>query len=529
MAGTNRKVAKKKIRGRLAQNRGARNSQRKNKKYLAWNHLTCNQKEVAKRIMAGNYRMLKESGWGFLDKFFIFLKTIGFFLTLDVDGEGYQRRIITIAKLLLTYNVKILLGISSMNQVPDLLFGDIGLLMLIGYTAEQIRNGVCNRGKGKRKPPIHKNTLADALDKFSPQEVEHILNEGIKILARLGFIKDSVYIADASDLKTTEKYEGAGSKTVKEKHLNKRKQVVEIEVTYYGWKLILIKAVESRIIVAAKVVKINQHENNYLLDLIQQAQENIGKRKIRILLIDRGFIDGLNLWKIKHSFRIDFIIPAKTDMSITADARSLRKVKEGEGIYRASRKGLTVMGIEGLTSYDGYGNEAHQEKNKTSKNFRGNPLNVAMVVEWEEKVYPAGEEKVFLTTLPVSEPLKIIDNYELRSLVENCIFRELKQGWLIGKFPKKTERAVISHTMLTLCMFNLTNAYRSELGQSLTEKGIRRFRLQTLSETRNKVVIIAGEYYGIFDLEELAILWGRPPQEFWSVDPEEFNRRYGLK
>ncbi len=47
----------------------------RNRRNLAWQHLSRNQKEVAKRILAGNYEILKDAGWGFLDKFIIFLKT----------------------------------------------------------------------------------------------------------------------------------------------------------------------------------------------------------------------------------------------------------------------------------------------------------------------------------------------------------------------------------------------------------------------------------------------------------------------
>ena len=99
-----------------AKKRGQRRASRRNRRYIAWNHLTRNQQEVAKRIMAGDYRRIGAAGgWGFLDKFLIFLKTIGFLECLDVAGEGYARRMITIAKLLLTYQMKILMGISSMN------------------------------------------------------------------------------------------------------------------------------------------------------------------------------------------------------------------------------------------------------------------------------------------------------------------------------------------------------------------------------------------------------------------------------
>lgn len=531
-----KKAKEKRVRERVARERGLRNCRAKNRKYIAWNHLTRNQKEVAKKIMEGQYHMLKQGGWGFLDRFFIFLKAIGFWNTLDVYGEGFKRRLITISKLILTYDMKVLLGISSMNQVPDVLFSDIGLMLTIGYTAEQIKNGHCKRGKGKRRGPLHKNTLADTLDRLSTQEVEHILNEGVKILVKKGFLKDDIhYILDATEIETTPLCNGRGMKVTKEKHVNNRGEIVEIEVKKYGFKLIVIRSVKSRIIVAAKVVRIEDHENNYMLGLLNQAKENLdNKTKIKVLLIDRGFIDGENLWKIKYVEGIDFIIPSKTNMTVTADARGLRYVQEDGRIHRSERtdkKGqiIAIMGIEELTSYDQYGDETHNQKNKHSKEFEGNPINVVMVTKWKGDDYIEGKEKVFLTSLPVGDPLLIIDDYDLRSLIENTTFRELKQGWNLGHIPKKTQSAVTSHIFLTLSMYNMINAYRTELGDELTGKGIRRFRRETFRETMDKIVIVAGEYFGIFDLEEYALLMGKPPLEFWNIDPEKVRKEYGIE
>jgi len=496
---------------------------------IRWHWLTRNQKEVAKKVIGGDYRFLKVAGWGFLDKFIIFLKEIGYLMVLDVDGEGYERKLITIAKLLLTYEVKILRGIGSMNQVPQLLFGDIGLMTLIGFTAEQMKKGHCKRGKGKANKPMHKDTLADALDRFTPQEMERILNAGVKILAEKGFIKDRDYIMDDTSLETTEKCEGCGRKTVLEKKTTKENGIVEIPVTTYGFKLLIIRGVKSRQVVAAKVIKIDEDAREYALPLLQQAIKNIGEDKIKLLLIDRGFIDGIILWKIKHNLGIDFIVPLKKDMRITANARGLRNTEIKGKIYRASGKNISVIGINDLTSYDQYGDEEHNQENKFSKDFTGNKINAVMVTEWGGKVYPAGKEKVFLTTLQINRPLQIIDKYDLRSLIENTTFRELKQGWLINKVQKKTRNGVTSHAILTLCMYNMTNAHRTEMGEKLTEKGIRRFRLQTYSETRNKIVIASGDYYGVFDVEELMVLIGKPPDEFWSIDPEKFKKDYDLK
>jgi len=48
----------------------------------------------------------------------------------------------------------------------------------------------------------------------------------------------------------------------------------------YGYKLIVIWEKISRVIIAAKVVKIADHESKHTLALLSQAKRNIGKRKI---------------------------------------------------------------------------------------------------------------------------------------------------------------------------------------------------------------------------------------------------------
>ena len=63
-------------------------SREKNRKYIEWQHLTRDQKEVAKRIIENNYEFLQGADWGFLDNFIIFLKEIGFLKVLDISGEG---------------------------------------------------------------------------------------------------------------------------------------------------------------------------------------------------------------------------------------------------------------------------------------------------------------------------------------------------------------------------------------------------------------------------------------------------------
>jgi hypothetical protein len=294
----------------------------------------------------------------------------------------------------------------------------------------------------------------------------------------------------------------------------------------------MIYDVHLRLVVAVKVVEIQEHDSLFTRALLQQGIANLGQGVMRVLLIDRGFLDGLTLWQIKNEDGIDFVVPVKSNMNITSDARAFLKQKpDNQFLFAAERveKGekqtghVKLIGIKALSSYDQYGDEEHQQPSNRP-DFEGNPINAIVVTEFERHVYAADKAKVFLTSLPVDDPLTIIDLYDLRSLIENTLFRELKQGWFLGVFPKKSADAVRGHVYLTILVFNLTNAFRTHTGQDLAKKGIRRQRRSW--HCAHQVFVFAGEFYAVFDIETLFILLGRPPDICWRVDPDQVYRQY---
>ena len=483
----------------------------------SWRFFTQNQKEVAAKIAEGNYDLICGTGWGFLDELFVFLFELGYFKGFDFKSEGYQRIMIPMAKLLLLYELKALLGVESMNQTPELLFKDVALLKIIGFTAQEIKEGFSKRGDGKHIGPMHQDTLADCINRLSPAEVENLLNASIKLLINKKFLGSSTFILDASDLETTEKYENCGSVTRKEKKVDKKGQIHEIEVTVYGWKVLVLYEHKSHIIVAVKVVHINEHESKYTLELVEKAKENLGeKAKMKLLLIDRGFLDGETLWKLKFTEKIDFIIPSKSNMAITTDVRDLLKISDSASHFSSGE--LEVFGISGVNTWDCYTSEENY-KCKNRKDFKPSKLNVAAVRHFDKMNYSAGEEKIFLTSLPVKNPEKIIEHYKNRFSIEISVFRESKQGWCLKKFPMKTENAVINHVMLTFIMFNGVNAFRSKRGQKFANSGIKRWRLKH-ARSIHQVVVFAGDYYGIFDIEEVMMLCRHPPNTLMRAEPK---------
>jgi len=532
-------------RRRVLANRAAKQERRrrtrKGRRYRAWRHLTRDQQEVARRLTAGRIDLVTISGWGIVSSFLAFLDELSFFALLDLEGKGFKRVLIPIARLILTYQLKIFLGIGAINLVPAKLFREIALLQLIGDTTTQMQVGFCQRGHLDRGP-MHKNTLADAVERLSADDLAAVLNGTAHRLAERGFFATSKghFALDASDLPTTDKYIGAGLLTKTEKKVTKDRKIVEVERYVYGFQVFVVYEVRLRLIVAATVVPIQERETRHTLALVRQAVANLGPGVLRVLLMDRGFLDGADLWVLTHDLGIDFVVPAKDKMRVRADAQALsRREADGESIFAQDRAGtrkegkdgrvrwdgqVTVVGVAALTSYDQYGTAEHAAQ-ATCRAFVGNALNVVVVTRWQGDEYAPGEEKVFLTSLPIEQPLSVLDLYDLRSLIENTAFRELKQGWGLEHYPKKTEAAVRGHVFLTLVTFTLANAFRTHQGQDLAQHGVRRQRAE---EESAKVIVFAGEHYAIFDIEEVFVLLGVIPRLCFTTDPDQVRYRHGL-
>jgi hypothetical protein len=500
---------------------------------LCWQAAQRDDARVARRlyrkeVVDGVYRL--DEG-ALLDDFFHFLREIRVREWMEgVQGKGLQREMVPVVQYLLLYGLKTLFGIESMNALPALLFSDEALMQLVGFNAQQVRHGVCQRGAAKRQRlrttgPICPETLANNLVKLNLRDLEVWFNGTIRALANAGILGAKVTgIIDATDLETTAQYEGCGQVTRKRQVTDKRGNVHEIEVTVYGWKPIVLIDAATKIPLAVKVVPIHEHEGLSLRALITQARTNLaGAARLHKVVFDRGFLDGVDLWWLdQHG--MTFVVPANDNMAVTADARAQAAAGEGITVGRrvhtirhgqgrtawTERLETEVVGITGLTTYDQYGTPEHG-RHHYRRDFEANPIHAVVVRRWQGKDYGPGGKTVFLTNASVQQPLHHFDDYDDRSLIENCCIKEAKQQWDLSHPPQKTGRAVRVHVLFTFLMFALATAYRLRCEQAALGAepvGWQRWRRQLREQTRDTIIVFAQGWYGIFHIAEFALLVG---------------------
>src|SRR5258708_16262017 len=74
-----------------------------------------------------------------------------------------------------------------------------------------------------------------------------------------------------------------------------------------------------------KLVPIQDYEGKWLVPLLEQAQQNLGTHAhIETIVVDRGYLDGEDLWRV-HQKGVIFVICGKATMAVTRDAQGLAK------------------------------------------------------------------------------------------------------------------------------------------------------------------------------------------------------------
>jgi hypothetical protein len=336
-----------------------------------------------------------------------------------------------------------------------------------------------------------------------------------------------------------------------------QQEAVTEEYYVYGWKVLVLIEVQTRLPLAMKLVKIQDYEGKWLVPLLEQAQQNLGEQAhIETIVIDRGYLDGEDLWRV-HQQGVFFVICGKASMAVTQDAQGVAKgerarvrervVVHGYGKQATQQRLRTeLVGVEALTSYDQYGDTADTQ-HAQRKDYVGQPINAVVVRKWENRVPQTGGT-VYLTNGNVGDPFSVFDSYDWRSVIENGIFKEGKHPWHLLNFPKRTEAAVVVHCFFTLLVMGLCTAFRlwqakvataatasTEVLASLSSvlldgEGTARWRQRLREENRDHIIVFIGHTYGIFHLAEFAILTHLPLRRFPSLlgSPQAILQRFGI-
>ena len=162
-----------------------------------------------------------------------------------------------------------------------------------------------------------------------------------------------------------------------------------------------------------------------------------------------------------------------------------------------------------LTSWEGF-TEAAAKYGAPGASLWG-----CLIRQVEPQAWPVAEAEALVSTRPWGNGFEALMAYRPRWHIEDDAYRELKEGW--GPEEQRWGRDAVTapgRVTLTCLAFNTAQVYRSQAGQRLAKKGIRRLRreYQRALGAAPVVVYVAG-CYAVLAIEELVAALGRPVKE----------------
>ncbi len=176
-----------------------------------------------------------------------------------------------------------------------------------------------------------RDTQAERLHQWFNAQVPRLLRS-LKL-----FDEEGLFIGDGSYLfvPDNENYEGSVKLLFDEHNHPVDPKKVDLKDKRYQWrrcyKLVslihLNRGLDYFLTLAARVVPGNQHECPILYELVDEfVRATPGLMKV--LIVDRGLLDGERIGRLKTAYHIDTVIPLRENMDAYADVTGLTRLKD---------------------------------------------------------------------------------------------------------------------------------------------------------------------------------------------------------
>ncbi len=215
-----------------------------------------------------------------------------------------------------------------------------------------------------------------------------------------------------------------------------------------------------------------------------------GPGAIKLLLIDRGFVDGPFVTWCKREQNIDVLLPLKSNMAIVADAAGLA----GQSDHPWTPLRMTAKEEQTLAC-----KEAAVCEELTSWENCAVPLTVVLIRETKRDGTIA--QWALAATLRGRTAQHLVDRYQLRSQIEER-YDQLKNAWGMTRFTSTAFALVTAHVVFTLLAYSLLQLY-------LKRRDLRALAVRTITTLqydellgRAAVIVYADGAFAVFGLLE---------------------------
>ena len=460
---------------------------------------TQNKDKIRKKLISGNIDYGSLSEMKFVDKFFAFVFASGFFDFAEATYPSPRaKKEVPPWFLLASVMAAKICGEESFLNIPHVLKNGT-ILKMLGLNLGTI-SGFNKKNKKERIYPCSQDTVRKFFKDTDPSGLTLWLNRKFSSwMGGMGAYKRGLYIEDASfiPLPGNPNYQNSDYIWLDEEgnHAEAGSPGARSVQCYKLTSLLNTNREASYYVYAG--ARIDPGSVNGLdegKDLVEGFLKNGGY--IDTLLLDRGYIDGPTLSHYKRDFKINWVIPLRSNMAAYDDAVGLcrrKDVKWTDYKTETDDSGF-ISKKEEVTSFFDIG---------TWENLTV-PLHISVKRQTD---YVKGKVTYFVLahSKKYKYPAEAFDLYKVRTAIEER-HRQLKCFWDLTKFPSPSYSLVVTQIVFKLICYSLMQLYlyRSDMG-SLARKTISTI---TKKEMAGECVVIlySGSSYGVFDLDEYSLI-----------------------
>jgi hypothetical protein len=281
-------------------------------------------------------------------------------------------------------------------------------------------------------------------------------------------------------------------------------------------------------VVAARVVSGRRHECPILYELVDEVVHAVGRDVIKVLILDRGFIDGAQMGRLQQDYRIETILPVRANMDLHADALGLTRLRDfhWEPYVPAAPPGpaptATPQPLRVEKREAKRRQTLAQRKAKLAAETRAQPpdppqtllgrgrgllswtqcpVPLTAVVNRERDEHGDIRDWVLVSTSPRRTAAEIRSTYDLRPAIEER-HRQYKCFWDLTRMHSCAFSLVVNQVLFVLLAYTLVQAHlvlrrRQELNRGVWER-----TWELLSPTLEVVAVYYRQRFCLLTLAE---------------------------
>ena len=486
-----------------------------------------NKSKLLRLLKQGKQDLVELSAWTMADDFMSYVLEWDFLKFADETYPTPRKKTEVPIWFLIACQLVLKINVEPSFKGLKTLLKSGPILSRVGFNvAQQI--GFNGKNRYERQTPCHEDTVLKFFRDSNRVEIQSWFLRKLQgwFLKQSAFATEGVFILDQTHLVVpdNEHYEDAVLMPVDE-HGQLYKGTTE-QIRDYKWHRCYTLSVLLHLQEDRKSFHVTgYHFGPGNTDELPQAQEILrdfvhehGKGIIKLLIVDRGYVDGKFVTSCKRDYSIDVLLPLKTNMQQHQDAIELSKQDD--------------VKWEDLSDPEQYNN---MENNKPYL------LKDACIIEdielWDtckQKLFTViirdeqgcGNGKtsqikhfVLATTKDFGSAFKVYQHYRVRTRVEEC-FRQFKNIWLIHGFSSPHPSLLESHIAFVLLTYSLLNFYLRKTGQADRAQQFVSTLKRQRHELDKRIAAYSGNVFGLFGVKEYL-------QIVASLDEEQRQKFYG--